>query len=315
LKRLAPLLLSVGDHIAPGAYRFHSRFARAINFQRQGRLLSLVSEDIGPGPLNIVVRRLSNLEETAPPSRKAFPALRITATTVALGNQHFPFTRRQRYHSSLDAEPRDLRLFDHNLTAFGKVLKQTALSNSLAFLLDGPSDESRSGFERAVARQMRCGVRQVFQGRLLEGVRKLKGCGPGLTPSGDDFIAGLLFGLNVLQKLHCQELRATADAIFKAARGNNIFSNTFLDLARQGLFFGRMKDLVLGLMSGNGAVVRKATAKLLAIGASSGADLATGFLLTVRDPRRSLRLQVARAGSTISKVVPSPGRLCAVTVP
>ena len=309
------MLLSIGDHVAPGTYRFHSRFARAINFQRQGRLLSLVDEDIGPGPLNLVFRRVGNLEAKPSPLRNALPPLRIIASTVVLGNQRFHFTPGQRYYSTLDVQSCDLRRFDRNVVALAEFLKQTAPSPSLIFLLDEPSDGLSSGFDRALGQQMRRGLRQVFQGRLLKGVQNLSGCGRGLTPSGDDFIAGLLFGLNVLQELHHQDLRATADAVFQAARGNNIFSNTFLDLARQGLFFGRMKDLVAALLSGGAAAMRKATAKLLAIGASSGADLATGFLLAVRDSRRILRLQGGRAGSTISKVVPSPGRLCAVMVP
>jgi hypothetical protein len=47
-----------------------------------------------------------------------------------------------------------------------------------------------------------------------------------------------------------------------------------------------MKDLLLVLMTGNEASVRKVTGKLFAIGASSGADLATGFFLTVHEQSR-----------------------------
>jgi hypothetical protein len=96
----------------------------------------------------------------------------------------------------------------------------------------------------------------------------------------------LLIGLNLLQELRGQAFQPTADAVFGAAEGDNIFSNTFLDLARRGLLFGRMKDLLFVLMTGSEASVRKATGKLFAIGASSGADLATGFFLTVHEQSR-----------------------------
>jgi len=117
----------------------------------------------------------------------------------------------------------------------------------------------------------------------------LKGCGLGLTPSGDDFIAGLVIGLHLLQQMQNRDYQAVADAVANAARGNNIFSNTFLDLARQGLLFGRMKDLILALANaGPNATVREnrrsletAAARLLAIGECSGADLGTGFFMTV----------------------------------
>ena len=138
----------------------------------------------------------------------------------------------------------------------------------------------RAGFERIFAAQITRGVHQVFHGRLLQGVRQLKGCGLGLPPAGDDFLAGYLIGLHVTQKLRGQNAQPAANPVFRVARGRNIFSNTFLDLARRGLLFGRMKDLVLALVSGSEGAVRRASRKLFAMGETSGADLATGLFMT-----------------------------------
>ena len=52
------MLLSIGDQVKPGTYRPHSRFHRVVNFEREGRLVSVVDERIGPGPLNIVLHDL-----------------------------------------------------------------------------------------------------------------------------------------------------------------------------------------------------------------------------------------------------------------
>jgi hypothetical protein len=79
-----------------------------------------------------------------------------------------------------------------------------------------------------------------------------------------------------------QDCQATVDAVFRAALGGNLYSNTFLDLARRGLFSGRVKDLLRALLSGSRRSVRQATEALFAVGASSGADLATGLFLTLR---------------------------------
>ena len=217
----------------------------------------------------------------------AFPPLKITTSSVVFAAHRFTFSLRQRYHSTFDFDPGNLHCFHHNLSIFGELLTECAPSKSLAFLLDETRLKNfRSGFEQAFADRICRGAHQVFHGHLLEGIRSLKGCGLGLTPSGDDFIAGLLIALNLLQELRGQAFQPTADAIFGAAEGDNIFSNTFLDLARRGLLFGRMKDLLIELMTGSEASVRKATGKLLAIGASSGADLATGFFLTVHEQSR-----------------------------
>ncbi len=299
------MLVSIGDQVEAGTYCFHSWFARAVNFERNGRLVSVVDEDIGPGPLSIVLRgrKLRTGQAVAHP-------LEIGNHTVVFEGHRFSFERRHRYHSALEWEagglkpincrsipkpsPRssarqkgrreNLNRFQQNLPVFEELLKSTAPPGSLAFLLDKRRLVNfRAGFERAFARQAMGGVRCIFHGSLLKGIGSLKGCGVGLTPSGDDFIAGLLIGLNLLQEMHGRDYQPIADAIFNAAQGNNIFSNTFLDLARQGRLFGRMKDLILSLRGGSRNAVEKSAKKLFAIGESSGADLGTGFWMTVQD--------------------------------
>jgi hypothetical protein len=282
------MLLSIGDQVKPGTYRFHSRFNRAVNFEREGRLIAVVDESIGPGPVYIVLRGRSP-SQMAGLANPPLP-LRVTARTVWFEGHRHPFSLRHRYNSTLDCEVEDLHRFQHNLLALGELLRKAAPAKSLAFLLDGKRRKNfQAGFERAFAEQIRRGVRQVFHGRLLEGIRHLKGCGLGLTPSGDDFIAGLLIGLRLLQKLRGQDFQPVADAVFRAAQGDNLFSNAFLDLARRGLLFGRMKDLTVALVSGSEGAVRKTAAKLFAVGESSGADLATGLFMTLQ-AESSLRL-------------------------
>ena len=378
------MLLSIGDQIRPGTYRFQSRFDRAVNFEHDGRLIAVVDESIGPGPLNIVLRGLKlaqSQSETEPvPSilkglphsaqgwiagvqgrpegvasrlpTDPLPPLRVSPTTILFAGHRCHFTARHRYHSTLDlaatmrlaetplmrrsgnrtarsvwsawsllplsncpapydsaskldalqtlraaAHPQapsqpanslefgsaTLRHFHRNLSVLAESLKADASPKSLAFLLDTKRRQNfRPGFERAFAAQITRGVHQVFHGPLLPGIRQLKGCGLGLTPAGDDFIAGFLIGLHLLSKLHGQDSQSTADAVFRAARGKNIFSNTFLDLARRGLLFGHLKDLLLALSTGSETSVRKATSRLFAIGETSGADLATGVFLTLQ---------------------------------
>jgi hypothetical protein len=251
-------LVSIGDLIEEGTYPFHSRFNRAVNFTHGDRLISVVNETIGPGPLSVVFRGFD--------SRHAHNSLRISSSHVIFDGRDYPFT--SRYSSLIPGKPR-------NLSTFEKLLITLAPPKSLAFLLD----ERRvryfhGGFERRFVEHVKSSVREIFHGDRLAGIQSLRGCGLGLTPSGDDFIAGYLIGLN---------LRGDpTDEVFEAAKSDNIFSNTFLDLARQGRLFGRMKDLVLALMQGTDGMVRDCTTRLFAVGATSGADFATGFYMTVR---------------------------------
>ena len=269
---------SIGDQVEEGTYPFHSRFHRVVNFRHGNILISVVNEEIGPGPRNIVVRDL----DAGPACNRVAP-LEVGARMIAFNNCRFQFTDNHYYHSTVALDTCNPRRFHHNLSVFGDHLRTMSSPKSLSFLLDDKrTGNFRPGFERAFVGQIRRGVCQVMDGDLLRGVRHLKGCGLGLTPSGDDFIAGLLIGLNLLQQLRGRDYRKTADAVFRAAKGRNIFSNSFLDLARRGLLFGRMKDVILALVRDSEQAVRKSTEKLLAIGGSSGADLGTGFFMTVR---------------------------------
>jgi hypothetical protein len=271
-------LVSIGDQVVEGTYPFHSRFRRAVNFRCGNQLVSLVDEEIGDGPQNIVIRDfdVESIPEDAAP-------LTIRAKTVGLGSHRFPFADGDYYCSTVLVDDWDPFLFDLNLSVLERELRTASPPKSLAFLLDENRIANfRPGFERALTDQIRRGVHRIMDGHVLDGVRALRGCGLGLTPSGDDFVAGLLIGLNLLQQLHGRNRQKLVDEVFRAAKAGNVFSNSFLDLARRGLLFGRMKNLVCALLHEGEDAVRRSAAKLLAIGGSSGADLGTGFLLTVR---------------------------------
>ncbi len=129
-------------------------------------------------------------------------------------------------------------------------------------------------------KRMGDGVKLIWAGQIIRGVKRLKGCGFGLTPSGDDFIAGLLFGLNVIQQARNKDLGWLIAGVYEASRGENIFSETFLKLAREGRAFEKFKKLIWALNYGDEKQVKKSATELISVGATSGADLMTGFLTT-----------------------------------
>ncbi len=272
-------LLSIGDQIREGSYPLHSRFKRAVNFRNGSRLVSVVDEEVGSGPLNIVVSGLQQEDATRYAS-----GLRVGRNVVAFGAQRLRFTERQYYHSGIKLKGRNPRCLRRHLYLFEKLLTDISPPTSMAFLIDDRRlGNFQSGFERAFVEQIAHGVHHVFYGDLVLGIGLLKGCGVGLTPSGDDFIAGMLIGLNFLQELHGRDFRSAIETMSKAATGENVFSNTFLELAGKGLLFGRINDLVTALMQGDEESVRTSAGRLFAVGGTSGADLGTGFFMTVRD--------------------------------
>jgi hypothetical protein len=271
------MLVSVGDQIPRGSYRFHSRFERAVNYVLRGRLISVVDASIGGGPLNVVLNGLSS--DT---SRFDATPLEVDSDAISFGYRQFQYSERHRYSSNLEFEVWDPDRLKRNLLTFGALLQAASPPKSLAFLLDKRrAAHFLPGFEQACARQISCGVRLLFGGCVLEGITALKGCGPGLTPSGDDFIAGLLVALHLRRRLFGENCLALADSICRTARTQNPFSNTFISLAREGLMFERLKELVLSLIHGRAPDLKQAALKLFSVGGSSGADLGTGLYLAL----------------------------------
>jgi hypothetical protein len=290
-------LLSVGDQVERGSYTVHSRFKRAVNFSNGRRLVFLVSREIGAGPLNIVLAGAGSHQALARVS-----CLRVEEHLLEIDERFFNVDRSHCYRSDFTLQDCRADCLPLNLALFRQLLADASASNSLAFLIASERvGNFTSAVERAFVSRIQRGADQVFGGSLLEGVSMLKGCGAGLTPSGDDFIAGVLLGLHLLQQLRQRELRQVIDTIFRAATGQNIFSNTFLELASRGLLLEKMKKLVLTMLGGESGPVRVATLDLFAIGATSGADLGTGFLMTLLEENGAVmrwKREVALLGRT-----------------
>lgn len=107
---------------------------------------------------------------------------------------------------------------------------------------------------------------------LEEAVTSLLGLGPGLTPSGDDVLCGLLWGLNHspygnhgLKAILCRE----------AGKRTHPVSAAYLTAIAEGEVFGRLAEAWSGLTGREESNFER----LLEVGSSSGGDLLLGLLL------------------------------------
>lgn len=106
--------------------------------------------------------------------------------------------------------------------------------------------------------------------------RGLVGLGPGLTPSGDDFLVGL-FAVLRLPGGPC----ADGDDICLAVlcdlhERTNAISAAALRAAAQGQVRASLQALLHEMVAGDGVGLDRALARVLAIGSTSGADMAAG---------------------------------------
>lgn len=98
---------------------------------------------------------------------------------------------------------------------------------------------------------------------------KLVGLGPGLTPAGDDFLAGMLAALQAAAPSGCPCVALLGDAIARQAEQTTMISRHFLRWAVQ----RRYGESVRRVFAGSAGAIEG----LLAAGATSGADTAAGI--------------------------------------
>lgn len=108
--------------------------------------------------------------------------------------------------------------------------------------------------------------------------RSMIGLGPGLTPAGDDFLLGLFAVLNIPRSPCEGWLAGGAGLAAEAGDATNPISHAALAHAAQGRVRESIVDFIEGLLRGRGDGLAVALRRVLAIGATSGADIACGVL-------------------------------------
>lgn len=274
-------LQSIGDRLIAGDYQIHSSFARAVNFEQANALVSVVDEHVGPGPFNIVISGAPVTE---------VHSLKLGDQHIYINGEKIAYNDCPYYNSQIDLlGVINLKKFFTNLMTFENRLLAESASNSLVFLFRSESEMAFStNFERELANRFRSGVGTILQGNIFDGVRNIRGLGFGLTPSGDDFISGMMYAIRLHGLLLGKDFRLLISRIYNEAIGGNSISNAFLNSAKEGWLPVRQKMLVKAILYGDEQEVRRRTANLLTIGETSGSDWATGFLLILKKAYRLL---------------------------
>lgn len=244
-------ILSIGDQVVPGEYAVTSRFDRSLLLTNSaGDVLFIVARSLGAGPLNLVV---------------ADPQAFLTGNRIEIPRRKDA----PRFDSSLP-----------KLDRSGQARLQILLTDSLPRHAPRESLVSLFAPAKKIPRlqQARDAIfQEAFTHfavhRLDKGVRLIRGCGEGLTPSGDDFICGLMLACRLRPNW------AMAQTLLRHALGQNPVSNAFLKMAAKGCVNAALQQL---LSAPSDAGVKK----VCAFGHSSGADLLCGLRYGLEPVRR-----------------------------
>jgi len=262
-------LISYGDSIPEGEYSLHSAFANAINFRKGRLIVSLVPPRTGAGPLNLVVKQLPLGARRLRASRFYFyiDENRLRKDPESVYSSAVPVLPKAHPETVLG-----------NVQAFSGLLVRLAPPKSLAFIFDAELEKDFSRvFDRHLLARFKKGVGYFRAGKHARGARTLRGLGLGLTPSGDDFLCGLLAGWYFAMVNLRFETRMKRELVFVNAEGNNLISNAFIRSSYEGKVNAKVRRLMLAFTGTDRAKLAAAAKAALASGHTSGADFCAGL--------------------------------------
>ncbi len=263
--------VSVGDDIDLNERRgvIHTAFRHVINCKVNGSLVSIVTPAIGSGPNNIVV---DSVDLTL------FTGLEQNICDLNSIN----FSNARVFDSRPVLDEYDSSEFLSNLNLLERIVINEASPLSCAFMLD----ERRGSFfitpfETNVRDHLRNSYSKFIDGSIEE-VDVLKGVGFGLTPQGDDLISGTLIAIYVYGLMKQFPTEGLRHEIYNRARTSNEISSSFLLYASLGRVYEKFKDL-LDALAHDRARIHDAALRFLDIGETSGADVSTAFILSMKE--------------------------------
>ena len=288
-------LLSTGDGLENGCYTFHAGFPRIDNFfNTKGDLIAL-SNDLSLQAANTII--ISEF------TSGSYQKINIYNNSIALDEyslstgkalvyqSHFQYPKysfseiKQRVQAFIESH--------HTLFPAGSLLEMI-IKNKLPQKTPSAFDEAlHDAFEHAFS---------LFEEDFFGSISRFRGRGHGLTPAGDDFIAGVLYGIHCLETTENKNLAHIKNRVFDISTCKNPFSNTLLKMAMDARYFKRLKDFLQAFFFWDGKDVKNAFERLLSTGHTSGADLLAGyFSVFLHKPVGTLR--ISRIIATDSQIM------------
>lgn len=259
--------------------RVHSVFERTLNIaDRDNTLYSLVRDTADDAPHSVRVQLPPGFRFDAAGVSPGVP-VRADGVTLIVGNE-------------LLVDAAGIMGWDEPLPHFPAGGRIAALAANLAVLRQVIAAAGHAGGVKAAGSPS-----GIFAGEMAERTeallaalatadmaamevqgRRLLGFGVGQTPAGDDFLSGLLLVINMPDAPFSREYVQWGDRLATEAGGlTNDISRALLCQAAAGRARSSVVALLRALAAGDGGAVAAAAVRVLAIGSTSGTDIAAGI--------------------------------------
>jgi len=270
----------------------HSTFERTFNVLISGELVGIARRDVPNGPFNIITDVEPNHSMQSLVDKGE--SVRVDADLLTFGKELKIFLNgadvwRPRHGVK---KPIDIELVKSNLSlvkelagwrieGFGQLVRQTENMIYGAQFNDGQLNQvSRSGLPHI--RYLVSAVRSEDLKLARLSAKNLVGLGPGLSPSGDDLLAGFMAGLRWTVNSfngNVNRVDKINRTIAHVAGGTTMLGKQLLIRAAVGEVNEAVEGLLEAILACQVEEVRAATEKVLAIGETSGVDSIVGILL------------------------------------
>ncbi len=270
------------DKAGPG--RIAALFDSSFYIETADGLVCLGNENLAASPLNLAT--------TAPPATnwrasgmQLHQKVSISQQAISVGNRFsFPLSGMRIWSPALLAPCCKLDL-EQGLECFRMACKHYEALDGLDYFPVARSRPQQSLDTGAVARRPIRALREWLASLLrnpdnkilldLDSVKPLMGLGPGLTPSGDDFIGGVMLALNTLHekkicRLLWQSIRQASEEI------SNPISHAHLKAASLEGGNSNIHRCLAAILTGNPETIQHCLPDIDRIGHSSGWDIMAG---------------------------------------
>ncbi len=288
-------VIVLGDNLPEGCFRIHSRFRDVVNFVNARNDIAFMTTDpdkMAANGICINGAALTDIDALCidhgfitacnnKNDRNSSSPMAPPMPLNAAGYQKIDRNRAAIFNSTLCYHQTMAAGFKKTIVEIPDKYAALFPSGSMLFvLMPGKAAGCKGGFDTHFANRVCEAADCLVRGHFARATGLLKSSGRGLSPAGDDFIAGLLLGLHYNAFLSGKNLQGLADNIYKEALGTNLLVNAFLLQAKEDRCFALFKNFVFSLSQNKQAPA--GLKKLLAMGATSGADLLSGYIFSVK---------------------------------
>lgn len=265
---------------------FETTFYVAVNSQ----LICVGRIDMKLGPVNCITRT-SNTMDWRTSGLKRGVAVTIGSETITVGDKfQFSLDRTRIWLPKPPARSLEAGKISKGIAALQRALTGRDDIDGLGrFMIPKyrpkPNDYVCRAAESPIGdagKWLRAGLRPHGSNAIkdLAWVEKLSGLGPGLTPSGDDFLGGIMIALHTLGNAGLSRQLWPTIKRYTEENSNSI-SLTHVSAASSGLGAAAIHEMLSAVLSGDAAAIDTVIYDVAAIGHSSGWDIMAGILMTL----------------------------------